>query len=144
MSIPSLLFSYTAVINNTFGVEAGPPLLFNVTCNHTHSELSQCVHPDSIGLHDCVSQDERAGVTCPELTSISTISPSWSTSNTNVSFIITLAPTTVKCMQLFVPIRNDIDPVNSYSKENPVPICILLFPPNKQGYTQYFQWWVEY
>ena len=67
MDIYIILFSYTATINDTFGVGEGPTLLFNITCNHTHSELSQCVHPESIGLNDCISQDKRAGVICPEL-----------------------------------------------------------------------------
>ena len=63
----TLLFSYTAIINDTFGVGEGPPLLFDITCDHTHSKLSQCVHPESIGLRECVSQDKRGGVICPEL-----------------------------------------------------------------------------
>ena len=98
--------SYTATISDAFGVGAGPSLFFNVTCNHTHLNFSQCVHPDSVSLRDCVSQDRRAGVICPRLASFSTFSPSWSTSNTNVSLIITLAPITVKYMQLVVPIGN--------------------------------------
>ena len=71
-------FSYTATISNTFGVGEGPTLLFDTTCNRTNSELSQCVHPESIGLRGCISQDKRAGVICPELAffSTTTISPS--------------------------------------------------------------------
>ena len=61
----SFLFSsYTAAVSNTFKVGEGPALFRNVTCDHTHSELSQCVHPLSIGLRVCDSPDKRAGVIC--------------------------------------------------------------------------------
>ena len=76
----ALLPFHTATIKNTFGVGEGPVLLNNITCNHTHLELSQCVHPQSIGIHDCASRDKRAGVICPEMASFptTTISPSGS------------------------------------------------------------------
>ena len=70
----------TAAIINTFGAGEGPILLYNVTCNRTHTELSQCVHPLSIGLRDCVSQDKRAGVICLELASFTTTAISTSRS----------------------------------------------------------------
>ena len=65
-------------MSNTFEVGEGPVFFRNITCDYTHSELFQCVHPLSIGLHECDSPDKRAGVICPELASPSTttISPS--------------------------------------------------------------------
>ena len=86
----SLLFLYTATISDAFGVGEGPTLLFNVTCNHTHLNLSQCVHPESIGLRDCVSQDKRAGVICPEMAAI--ISPSTSYTMHSIEPSTTIAP----------------------------------------------------
>lgn len=98
----SLLFLYTATISDAFGVGEGPPLFYNVTCNHTHLNLSQCVHPESIGLRDCFSQDKRAGVICPEMAAITSPSISYtllsiepSTSSADVYSTTTLVLITV-------------------------------------------------
>ena len=50
---------------NTSHFEAGdgPILLDNVACNESHANLSQCVHPLDIGIHDC-EEDNIAGVIC--------------------------------------------------------------------------------
>ena len=55
---------------SNFGVGKGPILFDNVTCNQTHSELSQCVDLQTIGLHNC-DRDNTAGVICPEAASVS-------------------------------------------------------------------------
>ena len=50
------------------GAGEGPILFDNVTCNQTHSELSQCIDLQTIGHHNC-DQVNTAGVTCPEVIS---------------------------------------------------------------------------
>ena len=58
---------------NTFEAGDGPPLLNNVSCNQTHTRLSQCVLPEDVGLNSC--QDGTAGVSCePVVSSSSTVS----------------------------------------------------------------------
>ena len=52
------------------GAGEGPILLTRVACNNNHSKLSQCVHPNDIGIHNC-HRNNTAGVVCP----IPTISP---------------------------------------------------------------------
>ena len=47
----------------------GPVLLDNVTCNQSHVELLQCVHPLDIGIHDC-NQENVAGVICPNISTV--------------------------------------------------------------------------
>ena len=51
----------TALFNR--GAGKGPILLARVACNNCHSNLSQCVHPNDIGIHDC-NRDNTAGVIC--------------------------------------------------------------------------------
>ena len=60
----------TALPVNTSHFEAGdgPILLDNVTCNKSHLNLSQCVHPLNIGIHDC-ERDNTAGVICLNISS---------------------------------------------------------------------------
>ena len=53
----------TATQLNNLGPGEGPILLSNVNCNQNHSQLSQCVHPLSIDIHNC-HQNSTAGVTC--------------------------------------------------------------------------------
>ena len=53
---------------SNFGAGEGPTLFDNVTCNQTHSELSQYIDLWTIGLHNC-DQDNTAGVICPEVIS---------------------------------------------------------------------------
>ena len=55
---------------SSFGAGKGPILFDNVICNKTHSELSQCVDLQTIGLHNC-DRDSTAGVVCPEVASVS-------------------------------------------------------------------------
>ena len=64
-------------MSQIFGAGVGPILLDNVTCDQSHSELLQCVHPLDIGIHNC-NQENVAGVICPILS----ISPS---TTTNIS-----------------------------------------------------------
>ena len=60
----------TALPVNTSHFEAGdgPILLDNVACNNSHANLSQCVHPQSIGIHEC-EEDNIAGVICLNISS---------------------------------------------------------------------------
>ena len=51
-------------VNQSFGAGMGPILLDNVTCNQSHLELLQCVHPQNIGVDDC-DRENVAGVICP-------------------------------------------------------------------------------
>ena len=123
----SLLFSYTAIISDVLGVGEGPTLLFNVTCNHTHLNLSQCVHPESIGLHDCISQDKKAGVICPELARFSTAIISPSTMNSSISSTEVYSTTTLvlitvstlltySCSNIFINTANAVTYHIIYSK----------------------------
>ena len=45
------------------GAGEGPILFNNVDCTKDHSALYQCVHPLSIGIHNC-RREETAGVVC--------------------------------------------------------------------------------
>ena len=59
-------------------------------CNNSHSNLSQCVHPNDIGIHDC-NRNNTAGVVCP----IPTISPNGSkVTKCPASGVICSSPTT--------------------------------------------------
>ena len=60
-----MFYYVTALPVNTSHFEAGdgPILLDNVACDKSHSNLSQCVHPLDIGIHDC-EEDNIAGVIC--------------------------------------------------------------------------------
>lgn len=51
-----------------FGAGTGPVLLSKVTCDQSHSKLSQCVHPKQIGLHNC-DRNQAVGVVCHEISS---------------------------------------------------------------------------
>ena len=53
-------------MNQSYGAGLGPILLGNVTCNQSHSELLQCVHPLDIGIRNC-DQQTVAGVICPNV-----------------------------------------------------------------------------
>ena len=48
------------------GVGAGPVLLNNVSCTQSSTEISQCVHPLSIGIHHC-NKSHTAGVKCQKI-----------------------------------------------------------------------------
>ena len=75
-----LRFSLSGMpLTQYFGTRMGPILLDNVTCDQSHTELLQCVHPFDIGVHDCDQEEFNvAGVICPNV-SATTIPP---TSNT--------------------------------------------------------------
>ena len=56
-----------------FGTEVGPILLDNVTCDQSHLELLQCVHPLDIGIHNCDRETVNvAGVICPNISDSAT------------------------------------------------------------------------
>ena len=57
-------FIVVSTVNNTYGAGKWPPLLTNVNCTQTHSRLSQCVHPQEIGLNACLHGTAGAGVSC--------------------------------------------------------------------------------
>ena len=59
-------------VNQSFGAGMDPILLDNVTCDQSHLELLQCVHPKDIGVHDC-DQENAVGVICPYVSDASTI-----------------------------------------------------------------------
>ena len=84
-------------MSQNFGVGMGPILLDNVTCNQSHSELIQCIHPLDIGIHNC-DRENVAGVICHNVsvTTITNTPPTPNTSTTettpqnNISSIILL------------------------------------------------------
>ena len=53
-------------VSQSFGAGVGPILLDNVTCDRSHSDLLQCVHPQDIGIHNC-NRENVAGVICPNV-----------------------------------------------------------------------------
>ena len=58
------LFDIALPVNTSrFEAGDGPILLNNVACNKSHLNLFQCVHPQSIGIHEC-EEDNNAGVIC--------------------------------------------------------------------------------
>ena len=59
-------------VNQSFGAGMGPILLDNVTCNQSHLELLQCVHPLNIGVHDC-DRENVAGVICVNVSTTTVI-----------------------------------------------------------------------
>ena len=65
-----MYYYVTALPVNTSHFEAGdgPVLLDNVACNKSHSNLSQCVHPLDIGIHNC-EEGNIAGVICLNISS---------------------------------------------------------------------------
>ena len=75
-------------VNQSFGVGMGPILLDNVTCNQSHLELLQCVHPHDISAHEC-DQENVAGVFCPNV-SITTAATMNNPSNITTSTTTTL------------------------------------------------------
>ena len=58
--------------NQSFGTGMGPILLGSVTCNQSHLELLQCVHPLDIGVHEC-GRENVAGVICPNVSTTTVI-----------------------------------------------------------------------
>lgn len=60
---------------------SGPIFLYNVSCNQNHSRLSECVHPQEIGLNPCTSG--IAGVSCQGVAT---------TVNTEVTMIVVSSP----------------------------------------------------
>ena len=54
-------------VSQSFGAGMGPILLDNVTCDRSHSEVLQCVHPQDIGAHDC-DRENVSRVICPNTT----------------------------------------------------------------------------
>jgi hypothetical protein len=67
-SLSSIFYrGYVGVpVSQSFGTGMGPILLDNITCDQSHSELLQCMHPIYIGIHDC-DRENAAGVICPNL-----------------------------------------------------------------------------
>ena len=59
-------------LNQSFGAGMGPILLDNVTCDQSHLELLQCVHPQNIGVHDS-DRENVAGVICLSVSDATTI-----------------------------------------------------------------------
>ena len=55
-------FSPAATLRE-LGAGTGPILLNNVSCNHSHLKLSQCIRPEQIGLHNC-ARNQAVGVIC--------------------------------------------------------------------------------
>ena len=58
-------------VTQRFGTGMGPILQDNVTCNQSHTELLQCVHPLDIGVHNC-DRENVAGVICPNVSATTT------------------------------------------------------------------------
>ena len=59
---------------NTFEAGDGPVLLNDVSCNQTHTRLSQCIRLLDVGLNSC--QGGTAGVSCEAIiSSSSTVTP---------------------------------------------------------------------
>ena len=77
-----MFYYVTALPVNTSYFEAGdgPILLDNAACNKSHLNLSQCVHPLDIGIHNC-EEDNIAGVICLNVSS--TVAEVTNTSATN-------------------------------------------------------------
>ena len=63
------------MILSGLGAGEGPVLLSNVNCNENNTNLSQCVHPEDIGLHSC-DLNSIAGVMCSEIISSETTTAS--------------------------------------------------------------------
>ena len=66
----NLILIITAAALSHRGAGEGPVLLARVACNNSHSNLSQCIHPNEIGIYNnyCNRNDTAAGVVCPILT----------------------------------------------------------------------------
>ena len=77
-----MFYYVTALPVNTsyFEARGGPRLLGNAACNKSHLNLSQCVHPLDIGIHNC-EEDNIAGVICLNVSS--TVAEVTNTSATN-------------------------------------------------------------
>ena len=73
------------------GTGDGPVLLNNVSCNQNSTELSQCVHPLSIGIHNC-NKSHTAGVKCQRI-----ISPSRSTAQSTRYKSVAITSTCIVC-----------------------------------------------
>ena len=72
------ILSSVVMILSGFGAGEGPVLPTNVNCNENNTNLSECMHPEDIGLHNCEA-DDSAGVMCSEIISseTATTSPSF-------------------------------------------------------------------
>ena len=82
VSLTLVLLIITAIPLHHLGAGEGPILLAGrVKCNNNHTRLSQCVHPNDIGLHNC-NRNNTAGVVCQ----IPTISP-----NKSIVIVVNLA-----------------------------------------------------
>ena len=69
---------------NTFGVGEWPLLLSDVNCTETHSRLSECVHPEEIGLYRCLyGSATRAGVSCETAVTSSPVTDVTTTSSSS-------------------------------------------------------------
>ena len=83
----------SAVLLSNLAAGDGPVLLSNVSCNQSHTRLSQCVRTEEIGLLSC-DGGRIAGVACrtdaPTTTSSTTMSSEVPTSSTATS---TMSPT---------------------------------------------------
>ena len=79
-------------MSQSFGAGMGPILFDNVTCNQSHSELLQCMHPLDIGIHNC-DRENVAGVVCPNVSATTTtntpLTPNTGTTpqNNNYTFL---------------------------------------------------------
>ena len=76
-----------AVLLSNLAAGDGPVLLSNVSCNQSHSRLSQCVRTEEIGLHSCEG-GRIAGVACR------TDAPTTTSSTTTSSEVPTLSTST--------------------------------------------------
>ena len=81
---------------NTSHFEAGdgPILLDNVACNKSHLNLSQCVHPLNIGIHEC-EKNNTAGVICLNISSTTKTPVTNKNADTNIISSTTLTNTSV-------------------------------------------------
>ena len=73
-------------MSQSFGAGMGPILLDNVTCNRSHSELLQCIHPLDIGIHNC-DRKNVAGVACTNVSATTTTNtpPTPNTTTTEIT-----------------------------------------------------------
>ena len=123
-------------------VGSGPILLNNVSCDQSHSMLSQCVHPKEIGLHPCTSR--RAGVRCDETLYSSSMPPTESTnppehSSTNTTAVcahtltdVLMQLPTCTCMLYFyfLQVNNDLSlilgTVGALLAVGAIAICVMV------------------
>ena len=129
------------------GPGAGPVLLNNVSCTHDSTEISQCVHPLSIGIHYC-SKTHMAGVKCQRIVSSSTVQlQSLATSYYELSQIILYsildisnsASLTHECIHLTTPVFPMVSITIPSSLCKPRMIIVIIYcsrqeqnPPSHQ------------